>query len=128
MLIGAEKDISDCYHALMEQKFDASIHLSGNDYLEITNADARKELAVEDALNNIFKIDKEDAMALGDNYNDEKMLEYVGCGVAMGNAPEQVKLASDFVTNANAHNGVAYALRNFILNDGCKTTSFNFED
>lgn len=44
----------------------------------------------------------EDTIAFGDNYNDMEMFSYVGCGIAMGNAPEPVKSLAAHVT-AEAH-------------------------
>lgn len=43
-----------------------------------------------------FGLDASQAMAFGDSYNDTEMLQTVGTGVAMGNAPEAIKaLAAD---------------------------------
>ena len=39
-----------------------------------------------------------ECMAFGDAENDLDMLSYAGIGVAMGNAPEAVKHAADYVT------------------------------
>ena len=52
-------------------------------------------------------------MAIGDNENDISMLAFAGLGVAMGNAPEHVKAAADFVTKSNVEDGVAWALGRF---------------
>ena len=41
------------------------------------------------------------------------MLAFAGLGVAMGNAPEHVKAAADFVTKTNVEDGVAWALGRF---------------
>lgn len=52
----------------------------------------------------------EQSMAFGDGYNDIDMLEYVGYGVAMGNAPARVKAAAQYVTDAAHDGGIAKAL------------------
>ncbi len=52
---------------------------------------------------------------MGDNYNDIDMLKYAGLGVAMGNAPEEVKQAADFVTLSNEEDGVAAALEKYLF-------------
>ena len=49
-------------------------------------------------------------IAIGDNYNDKGMIEFAGLGVAMGNAPEEIKAAADIVTDNNNSDGVAKAL------------------
>ncbi len=62
-----------------------------------------------------YGLDRKEIMAVGDNYNDIDMLEYAGLGVAMGNAPDEVKAAADFVTLSNEEDGVAAAFEKFIL-------------
>ena len=54
-------------------------------------------------------------MAFGDGGNDISMLRHVGIGVAMGNARDEVKAAADYVTASVDEDGVAKALRKFIL-------------
>ncbi|WP_190284717.1 Cof-type HAD-IIB family hydrolase [Bacillus sp. S3] len=53
--------------------------------------------------------------AIGDNYNDSLMLSMAGLGIAMGNAPEKVKLLADHVTGNNNEAGVAAAIRRYLL-------------
>jgi Cof subfamily protein (haloacid dehalogenase superfamily) len=53
--------------------------------------------------------------AIGDNYNDSLMLSAAGLGIAMGNAPEEVKKLADVVTTSNHEAGVAAAIRRFLL-------------
>lgn len=52
----------------------------------------------------------EEVVALGDNLNDRDLLEGVGLGIAMGNAPEVVKASARWVTASNDEEGVALAL------------------
>lgn len=51
-----------------------------------------------------------DAVAFGDNYNDMEMLAAVGHGVAMGNAPAQIRTSAAYVTADNDHDGIAAEL------------------
>ena len=51
-----------------------------------------------------------DLTAIGDNYNDLEMIQLAGMGVAMGNAPEDIRQQANFVTKTNNEDGVAYAL------------------
>ncbi|MDY5968392.1 MAG: Cof-type HAD-IIB family hydrolase [Bacteroidales bacterium] len=53
---------------------------------------------------------KEELMAFGDGGNDMEMLDFVGIGVAMGNANETVKKHADFVTRSCDEEGIQYAL------------------
>jgi len=66
----------------------------------------------------IHKLDikQEEVMAFGDSYNDLSMIEFAGLGVAMGNAPEDIKSKSDLVTDCNMSDGIAKVLERLILN------------
>lgn len=52
----------------------------------------------------------EETAAFGDGASDLPVLSAVGCGVAMGNASEEVQRAARFVTRTVEEDGVAYAL------------------
>lgn len=53
-------------------------------------------------------------MAIGDNTNDLTMLQSVGWGVAMGQAPEAVKAVAKAVTASNMEDGVALAIEGYL--------------
>jgi len=63
----------------------------------------------------IFGIDKSEMIAFGDGYNDISMLEYAGLGVAMENAPDDVKAVCGHVTLSNNNDGVAVVIEKHIL-------------
>ncbi|GEO77916.1 hypothetical protein LMI01_02470 [Companilactobacillus mindensis] len=54
-------------------------------------------------------------MTLGDNFNDVPMLKIAGLGVAMANAPQEVKNCANVVTETNNHNGVSKAIEKYVL-------------
>lgn len=56
-------------------------------------------------------------MACGDSENDLYMLQEAHVAVAMGNATEQIKEISDFVTLSNEESGVAYAVEKFVFGE-----------
>lgn len=87
---------------------------SWNDNVEIMNAGSSKGSAVK-FLCELLNIDKEEIIAFGDNYNDISMLEYVGMGVAMGNAEEDVKKIASYITESNTESGVAKAIDDLVL-------------
>lgn len=60
-------------------------------------------------------ISPDETMAIGDTQNDLDILRTAAIGVAMGNASDEVKKASDYVTLSNLEDGVAHALEHFIL-------------
>lgn len=82
--------------------------------LEIMNEGSNKGKAVE-FLSDLLEIDREEIIAFGDNYNDLSMLKFVGTGVAMGNAEEEVKNIADYITDKNVNSGVAKAINHLIF-------------
>lgn len=53
-----------------------------------------------------FGLDAAQAMAFGDSYNDMDMLQAVGNGVAMGNAPDKLKAIADDVCGPVSRDGI----------------------
>lgn len=92
---------------------DLNIYLSKTTYLEITSGKAMKISAIE-FLCIKYGISKSEVIAMGDNYNDINMLESVGLGIAMGNAPDHVKKHAAAVTLTNDEDGVAEALKKYM--------------
>lgn len=74
-----------------------------------TKGDAVKKLA------EYFNISREEVMCIGDSENDLSMIEYAGIGVAMGNAIEKVKVSANYITDTNINDGVAKAIKKFVL-------------
>lgn len=91
-----------------------NIYNSKPTYLEIMPSNASKTSAIE-LLCKKFSIQKSEIIAMGDNYNDINMIEFAGLGIAMGNAPEGVKVYADEVTLSNDEDGVAEAIKKYIL-------------
>lgn len=60
-------------------------------------------------------ISMDEVIAMGDSLNDIEMIKAVGCGVAMGNAQNEVKKAADWITDTNEEDGVAKAIRYWVL-------------
>lgn len=70
---------------------------------------ALKRLAVE------LNIHPDHIMAIGDAENDIEMLQFAGLSVAMGNADDRVKSAAKHTVASNKDDGVAEALRRFVI-------------
>lgn len=60
-----------------------------------------------------LKIDLAETVAIGDAPNDREILQTAGLGVAMGNASDDIKKISDFVTLDNDNDGVAATIEKF---------------
>ena len=73
--------------------------------LEIMDKTVSKAVGIEILLKH-YNFSVENSVAFGDNYNDVEMLKYVGCGVAMGNAPDDVKKISKEITTSNEEDGI----------------------
>lgn len=113
LMAGDEKVILSVEAALLE-KFNGSLNIykSQPRYLEAMHPDASKSNAIRFIMN-MYGLQQHEVIAIGDNYNDKGMIEFAGTGIAMGNAPEEIKAVADFVTDTNNHDGVAKALDHF---------------
>jgi Cof subfamily protein (haloacid dehalogenase superfamily) len=107
-LLEMEKDLKQIYGS--------SLHITRSKpyYLEIMNPRANKALALK-TLAEHFGLQHREVMAVGDSYNDMEMIKWAGLGVAMGNAPAEVKRVANYVTASNDEDGVAQALQYWIL-------------
>lgn len=92
---------------------DINIYPSKPTYLEIMPKYSSKTKAIE-CVSQKLNILKSEIIAIGDNYNDMDMIQYAAVGIAMGNAPDKVKLSADYVTLTNDENGVAVAIKKYI--------------
>ncbi|MCL6459861.1 MAG: Cof-type HAD-IIB family hydrolase [Gorillibacterium sp.] len=88
---------------------------SGIHFIDVINPEATKGNALKQMCHDLG-ISREEVMAIGNYYNDIEMLEWAGLGIAMANSPEAVKNIADAVTGSNAEDGVAQAIRKYILN------------
>lgn len=86
-----------------------SIVKSADFLLEVMEKSIDKAAAVQ-RLCEMQGIDLADAVAFGDNYNDAEMLETVGMGFLMGNAPEELKGRIPLHTLDNNRDGIYHAL------------------
>lgn len=68
-----------------------------------------------DIIRKILDLEKDEVMSIGDQENDLSLIKKAGFGVAMGNAVEEVKQVADYITKSNDENGLAYAIKKFVL-------------
>lgn len=83
-------------------------------FIEIVPPEVSKSTALA-FLGDRYGIRPSEMVAVGDNFNDLDMIEFAGLGVAMENAPDEVKAAADFVARSNHDDGVAQVIEEFIL-------------
>ena len=99
---------------LLAERFpDVAVTSAIRNNIELNRKDATKGNALR-KLMRILKIRKDETAAFGDDLNDISMLQAAGTGVAMGNANEDVKRASDLITADCDHDGVTQAMRSIL--------------
>ena len=91
-----------------------NIYKSQPRYLEVMHQQASKTNAIQ-LLIEKYGIRQDEIIAIGDNYNDKSMIEFAGMGIAMGNAPDEIKKVANYITDTNNNEGVAKALKKFFL-------------
>lgn len=101
--------------ARMEQELSAAfptlaVLRSAPHLLEINERTVSKATGIAVLLAH-YGIDRSEALAFGDNYNDIAMLRYVGHSVAMGNAPDEIKAIAASVTEGNDADGIYHFLK-----------------
>jgi len=86
----------------------------GVDFINVVAPEVSKGKALE-ALASYLGIPLAQVIAIGDGTNDIPVLSLAGLGIAMGNAPDEVKAVADYVTLDIDHSGVAAAIEKFLL-------------
>lgn len=89
---------------------------SGEYFIDVMRAGTTKGNALK-MLVEPLHLQAEDILAIGNYYNDAEMLQYAGLGIAMDNAPDDVKAMADAVTLSNNDDGVRMALEKWLLPD-----------
>ncbi|PKM47325.1 MAG: Cof-type HAD-IIB family hydrolase [Firmicutes bacterium HGW-Firmicutes-8] len=112
----ADPSLLDRLKGELQKKFAQSLYITKSkpNYLEFMHPQATKGRALK-ALVERCGIARDETMAFGDSYNDLDMIEFAGMGVAMGNAPEDVKKKADYVTSTNNDDGVAEVIEKYVL-------------
>lgn len=78
-------------------------------WLDIAPDGVNKSTAME-RVRSLLDIPIDDVIAIGDGRNDIEMLQWAGRGVAMGQAPDEVKAVASEVTGSDLDGGVAQVL------------------
>ncbi|MNK81197.1 putative phosphatase [compost metagenome] len=106
-----EPDAIDHWVPILQKRFAGRLYVtkSISRFLEIANPAISKSVALSHVCERLG-IKREEVIAFGDGMNDLDMLEWAGCGVAMGNAPDALKAVADRVTTHVREDGVARVL------------------
>ncbi len=115
LCMSKDENISKLNDKLKNKNYSClNIYRSKPTYLEIMPNNCSKPNAIN-LLSKQLKIGQSEIIAFGDNFNDIDMLKFAGVGIAMGNAPEEVKAAANAVTASNDEDGIYYALKKLIV-------------
>lgn len=82
-------------------------------YEEVVPIGCSKADAIRRVLQDLG-LSREQSIGFGDSMNDYDMLQYVGVGVAMGNATDAIKAIADRITAPFDEGGVAMVLQDYL--------------
>ena len=108
-IIAISNDISKLENAakLLSENTSISVTSSGANNIEIMHKNATKGEALKE-IAKIYGVNLENTVAIGDNLNDQAMLDIVGYSVAMKNGNTILKEQAKYVTEkTNSEGGVA---------------------
>ncbi|HZH59228.1 MAG TPA: Cof-type HAD-IIB family hydrolase [Metabacillus sp.] len=115
LMVGPPEQLKEVEKKLqIELEKEFSIMRSKPYFLEFTEKGVTKGTSLNQLIQ-ACGIKREEVIAVGDSYNDLSMIEFAGLGVAMGNAPDDIKEIANFVTDTNMNDGVAKVVEEYIL-------------
>ncbi|WP_394750418.1 Cof-type HAD-IIB family hydrolase [Spongiimicrobium salis] len=109
MLMGTKLAMDEVFEKLRLTLNSLQFYRSNDTLIEV----APKAISKHSAILKVLppKTSMNDVIAFGDNYNDIEMLTHASCGVAMGNAREEVKQIANYTTLKNTEDGVAHFIQ-----------------
>lgn len=115
-----DNDLVDKYYKVLDSdKIDIIVmqdSFTDKQWLEIFSKGVSKYNAIK-VISEIENINNSDIISFGDGLNDIDMIKLSGVGVAMGNALDDVKDVSDYVTISHNEDGVIYFLKGYLDRD-----------
>lgn len=83
-------------------------------FLEVMHPRVNKGRSLQIVADHL-NVPMQSVMAIGDSWNDAPLLEAAGLGVAMGSAPDELRVVADAVVGDVENDGAAEALERFAL-------------
>lgn len=114
MIVGEERELDEIEKFIQPAVPHLQVVRSGEESIDVMNVAASKGAALQ-SLADYYQVEREDTVSIGNYYNDLSMLTYAGIGVAVDNAPDQVKAHADVIAYSNEDNGVARFLEEHLL-------------
>jgi Cof subfamily protein (haloacid dehalogenase superfamily) len=110
-------DDNDSRNSYFIDKFGEALKFrrAGKRYVNIIDNSAGKLTGLKKVME-LAGLKREELMAMGDTEVDLGIINFAGTGVAMGNSPDTVKKAADYVSAPFYEDGVAEAIERFVFN------------
>jgi hydroxymethylpyrimidine pyrophosphatase-like HAD family hydrolase len=83
-------------------------------FIEVVNPQVSKARALAMVAQRLG-VDRSEVCAIGDNVNDQEMIEWAGFGAVMRTAPPELRQRASFTTTTPEEGGVAEVLTRFVL-------------
>ncbi|HEY9576717.1 MAG TPA: HAD hydrolase family protein [Pseudobacillus sp.] len=103
----------EVWQALKNMFNEVSFVKKGKDQIEITAFGVTKWNSIL-YLAERMMISRSEIAVIGVNEDDEEVIKEAGIGIVMGNAPESVKQAADWVTRTKEDDGIAYVIKELL--------------
>ncbi|MEW5819864.1 MAG: Cof-type HAD-IIB family hydrolase [Cyanobacteriota bacterium] len=85
------------------------------EFLEVTSCDVNKGITLFKTAKELWNIEPENIMAIGDGNNDYDMIRLAGYGIAMGNATDKIKSVARYITKDVMELGSVEAIEKLIF-------------
>lgn len=115
-IVVADAPDAASYSERLSRHFDGSAYVTRSlpEFVEILAPGVDKGAALAFVAARLGVV-MEETVAIGDSWNDAPLLRAAGFAVAMGSAPPELKALADACVGDLAHEGVAEALKAFVL-------------
>lgn len=117
LLTGDPHDM-EAVDSVVKKKYfhETEIFYSEPYFLEVIPKNVDKAFGLKHLLK-ILDIKNNEMVCCGDSFNDIRMIQYAGVGVAMKNGQEKLKAVANYVTkNDNDHDGIVEVIEHFFPN------------
>lgn len=114
MLCPTKDDLNHCINFIDTHQEYGYFNSIKDIHLELYFKENTKASGILKALE-YLNIPIENTYAFGDGTNDIEMLSTVGCGIAMGNASDEVKKYANKITETVQNDGVAIGIEKYII-------------
>ncbi len=104
IVLKSNKEIDRCFN----------VFKSAEGLIEFVPKRVSKATAAQKIVN-LFNIDQQNLIAIGDGGNDIDLFKMVECSIAVCNANEEVKSHAKYITDSNNDDGVAKALKKIFM-------------